>query len=161
MSGHVIEKSKESAEYLGGRVGYFAATIRTTLTFDQPEVWLEIDDKPTRRLRISNVCIANGRFFGGGMKVAPDAKLNDGFFDVVAMGDFGKVEILAKAYRLYNGTHLSLDKVGLTKAIRLKAGAVTDGVAVKVELDGEVVGQLPATFEIIPGALNLRSPALP
>jgi len=156
MSGHVIEKSKEGSATFGGKVSYLAATLKTTLTFDKPEVWLEVDDKPTQRIRIANVCIANGRYFGGGMKVAPDAKLNDGLFDVVAIGDIGKIEILAKAYRLYNGTHLSMDQVGLTQGSRIKAGAVKDDTIVKVELDGEVVGQLPATFEMIPNSLTLR-----
>jgi len=156
MSGHVIEKSKEGSATMGGKVSYLAATVRMTLTFDKPEVWLEIDDKPTKRIRIANVCIANGRYFGGGMKVAPDAKLNDGLFDVVAIGDIGRAEILAKAYKLYSGSHLKMEKVGLTHGAKIKAGAVKDETVVKVELDGEVVGQLPATFEIIPSSLTLR-----
>lgn len=158
MSGRVIERSKESAELLGGRLAFYAATLQTTFTFTKPEVWLEVDDQPVQRLRIANVCIANGRYFGGGMKVAPEAKLNDSLFDVVAIGDLSVPEILLKSYRLYNGTHLSLAKVGSTRATKVKAGAVSDGLVVKVELDGEVVGQLPATFEILPQALTVRSP---
>jgi len=92
------------------------------------------------------------------MMVAPEAKLNDKQFDVISIGDLSKTEMITKSYRLFNGSHLTLEKVSSGKAARIKAGAVSDGVEVKVELDGEVVGQLPATFEVIPAGLNLRCP---
>ncbi|HZS47698.1 MAG TPA: diacylglycerol kinase family protein [Blastocatellia bacterium] len=159
MSGHVITKSKEASGLLRGTtLSYLAATLQTTLTFDKPEVWLEVDDKAVRRIKIANVCIANGRYFGGGMKVAPDAKLNDGQFDVIAIGDMGRAEMLAKSYRLFSGTHIHDERVSSTRAAKVKAGAARDGVTVKVELDGEVVGELPAIFEIIHDGLNLRCP---
>jgi len=158
MSSKVIERSKQSSELLGSKLSFAAATVQTALTFTKPEVWLEVDGHPVRRLRIANVCVSNGRYFGGGMKIAPDAKLNDGLFDVVAIGDLSRMEILANAYRLYTGTHLSLEKVGAARSARVKAGCVSDGVTVPIEVDGEVLGQLPASFEILPTALTVRSP---
>ena len=75
-------------------------------------VVVQLDDDPEQHLTVANLCIANARYFGGGMKIAPNAKLTDGKFDVVSIGDLGAARILANAPRLYMGAHLEHDDVG-------------------------------------------------
>ncbi len=156
MSGKVARRANRSSKRLGGKVSFAVASLHTTLTESNSEVYLHIDQQEKRRLKVVSICVANGRFWGGGMKVAPDAKLNDGKFDVVIIGDFGLMEILTKSYRLYSGTHLKLDKVGFTQASRIEASPVNGSEAVMLEVDGETPGRLPATFELIPSALKIR-----
>lgn len=167
MGGHVVERAKESswlpanlaeAFPLGGKLTYAAAAAHAAVTFERADVTIEIDDRPPARpLRISNLCIANARYFGGGMKIAPDAKLNDGLFDIVAIGDLSAFEIFTNAYRLYLGTHLGMQRVNHTRAARVRIRQVDERTSAPLEIDGEAAGRLPASFEIVPRALKVRA----
>jgi YegS/Rv2252/BmrU family lipid kinase len=164
MGGDVIRRVKSraglpagAARLLGGRLSFAAAALQATLTFEKPEVRVRLDGGRETRLTVTNFCVANARFFGGGMKIAPLAKINDGLFDVVTVGDMGALSILANSYRVYFGTHLGMQDVRHARARRVEAAPVS-GEAVKLEVDGELVGRLPAKFEILPGALRVRCP---
>ena len=85
------------------------------------------------------------------------ALLDDGLFDVVAVGDLSALSVLANSYRVYLGTHLGMQKVHHARARRVSARP-TAGEIVKLEIDGELAGRLPATFEILPSALRVRCP---
>jgi diacylglycerol kinase family enzyme len=100
--------------------------------------------------------VGNGRYFGGGMKICPDATLDDGAFSLVLVGDMGKFEVLANLPRLFAGTHLALEDVSAATVHTLRATPAEMGALVPVELDGESPGFLPATFEIEPLALRVR-----
>src|SRR5690606_28461139 len=100
------------------------------------------------------VAVANGRYFGGGMHIAPHATLEDGLLDVVAVGDLGLGTLLRHGRRLYAGTHLALEQVSHQRGRTLEATPASGGV-VAVELDGESAGQLPARFTLAPAALEL------
>lgn len=143
---------------LRGKLSYAVSTVSATLSASPKDVYLQFDDGPERRLQITEVCVANARYFGGAMKIAPDAKLDDGLFDVVTIGDLGSLQILASASRLYFGTHLRMDQVAHTLARRVLARAVDKNARMPVELDGELVGTLPATFQVVPRALRVRCP---
>jgi diacylglycerol kinase (ATP) len=100
--------------------------------------------------------VGNGRFFGGGMKICPDARIDDGALDLVTVGDMTKGEVLANIGRLYEGTHLELDAVENARATRVAVEPVESDARIPIELDGETPGHLPAVFEIVPAALRLR-----
>lgn len=143
---------------LGNKISYAAATVQTTLQSEPTEIYLQIDGGEERRLRIAELAVANARYYGGAMKIAPDAKFDDGLFDIVTIGDASAFRILANAPRLYFGAHLSMNEVTHTLARQVIARPVKKDEQVRVELDGDVVGRLPATFEIVPRALRLRCP---
>jgi diacylglycerol kinase (ATP) len=164
MGGDVIRRVKEriglpagAARLLGGRLSFALAALQSTLTFEKPAVRVSLDGGRETRLAVTNFCVANARYFGGGMKIAPNAKLDDGLFDVVAVGDLSAFAILTKSYRVYLGTHLGMQDVHHALARRVEARPV-GGEEVKLEIDGELAGRLPATFEIVPGALRVRCP---
>ncbi|HEX8140120.1 MAG TPA: diacylglycerol kinase family protein [Pyrinomonadaceae bacterium] len=169
MSPEVIERVKKSDAgwlssvragrqgSLGGRVSFALATLQTTLTSPRTSVTVQLDAEAERRLTLTNLCVANARYFGGGMKVAPQAILDDGRFDVIIIGDLGALKILGHAPQLYLGTHLRLDQVHHRRAARVEARPADKKREVAIEVDGELVGRLPATFEILPGALRVRS----
>lgn len=147
------------ADLLGGRMAYAAAAVRATLGFENPLVRLSLDGAAERSLVTTALCVANARYFGGGMKIAPEAKLADGRFDVIAVGALGAFGIFANAHRLYLGTHLGMREVRCARALRLTARPADESVEVLLEVDGEFVGTLPATFEVVPRALRVRVPA--
>jgi diacylglycerol kinase (ATP) len=100
---------------------------------------------------------ANGRYFGGGMQVAPQARIDDGLLDVVVVPELSRLELLRKLPRIYAGTHLE------DPATRLHRGRTLEALAepgcVPVEVDGEPLGTLPLTVEVMPGALSVIGPA--
>ena len=107
---------------------------------------------------ISTVAVANGQYFGGGMHVAPSAAIDDGYFDVVIMGGAPKRQLLADMKLIYTGEHVDNPHVRVLRGRKVVAAPVaeTRGRPVLIETDGESAGRLPATFEILPRALNLR-----
>ena len=143
---------------LGSKLSYAAATVQTTLAASPIEVSVQLDEQPERRIRVSEFCVANARYYGGAMKIAPDAKLDDGWLDVVSIGDASAWRILSNAPRLYFGAHLRMDEVNHALAKQIVARPVKNDEEVAIELDGEVVGRLPATFQVIPLALRVRCP---
>jgi YegS/Rv2252/BmrU family lipid kinase len=164
MGGEVIRrvKSREglpagAARLLGGRLSFAAAALQSALTFEKPSVRVSLDGGAESQLTVANFCVANARYFGGGMKIAPKALLDDGLFDVVAVGDVSAAKVLTNSYRLYLGTHLGMHEVNHARALRVSARPAS-GDEVKLEVDGELVGRLPAEFEILPGALRVRCP---
>ena len=106
---------------------------------------------------IANVAVANGRWFSNGLRVAPQAEPGDGLFDIVVMGGTPRRQMFQSLRKIRSGAHLSEPGVRLMRASRLMAApTVETHGAVTVETDGESAGLLPATFEIMPGAINLR-----
>lgn len=167
MGGEVIRRVEKNSKgwfnstsrrIVGGQLSYALASLQTTVSFDKPTLRIQLDDRTEFRLAVANLCIANALYFGGGMKIAPEAKLNDGWLDVVAVGDLSTLEILTNVYRLYLGTHLGMQKVQHALARRIRASAVKADEPVLIEIDGELLGTLPATFEILPRRLRVRCP---
>lgn len=157
MGGEVASRANASYKALGSTTAFAMATLSTTLFYKMPEVIFQIDDSEEFRCRITNVSIANGRYFGGGMKISPRSKLDDALFEVIVVKALTKMEIFTNVPRLYAGTHLDLPYVSYRSGHIIKARPA-DGSAVHVEADGEVPGYLPATFKVIPSAIRLRVP---
>lgn len=140
-----------------GRANFAVSTLQEVLENEFKTVRVKIDEETEKSLNTLNFCVCNARFFGGGMKIAPEAKINDGFFDVVNIGDIRTAKILLNAYTLYRGTHLSLEEVKATLARRVEVSPAGDE-EIHIETDGELPGKLPAVFEIVPNALKVRVP---
>ena len=99
--------------------------------------------------------IANGKIFGKGMKVAPGARLDDGLFDSVLVRSMRFLEFCLHGWKLMNGSHLSHPKISLVRGQRVEAYPEADE-DVLLELDGEQLGRLPATFEVLPRNLAIK-----
>lgn len=159
VSGVVDRLVNESGKKLG-KLSFALATARATWSYKNQRVELVFDEQASSRLEvtINTVAVANGRFFGGGMKVAPEAEVDDGAFDVVAMGDFGFGDLLRSGRRLYQGTHLTMDKVSHRRARVVEASPIDPGAVVELDVDGENLGRLPARFELMPSAVWMAVP---
>src|SRR6185503_10016135 len=139
---------------------FAVATARATWAYKNQRVQLIFDGNVSDRVEatINTVAVANGKYFGGKMMVAPHAEVDDGLFDVVSMGDLGFGDLLKSGRRLYAGTHLTMDKVTSRRARIVEAEPVEPGAVVELDVDGESPGRLPARFEIVPGALWMVVP---
>lgn len=165
MSTKVIERVKaggpdwlpaNTPKWLGGRISFGASLLQTAVRTEATRLLVQLDDLGERQLLVVNLCVANARYFGGGMKIAPDAKLADGKFDVVSIGDLGAMKIFTSAPRVYRGSHLSLPEVSHATARKVTIRPAERDAHIDLEVDGELPGRLPATFQIIPEALSVR-----
>jgi diacylglycerol kinase (ATP) len=156
FSSAVARRANSSSKRMGGRIAFLTATVGTLLSYDNTDVWITADGGPRERRRVLLAALGNGRFFGGGMKICPEAALDDGVFDLITVGDYSRTEVLTKVGRLYSGTHLELEEVQSARVRRLEVEPVDADALIPVELDGETPGHLPAIFEILPGALHVR-----
>ena len=165
MSTKVIERVKAGApgwlpastpKWLGGRISFGASLLQTAMRSEATRLLVQLDDAHERQLFVTNLCVANARYFGGGMKIAPEAKLTDGKFDVVGVGDLGAMKLFTSAPRVYFGSHLSMPEVSHGLARKVTVRPAERDTQIDLEVDGELPGRLPATFQIIPAALRVR-----
>ncbi len=101
---------------------------------------------------MNNMVVANGQFFGGGMKIAPKAAPTDGLLDIL-VEHARKREAIALMPKIYKGTHLPHPDIDLYKRVR---ATITADRPLLIEADGEVLGHTPATFEVLPDAIRLK-----
>jgi diacylglycerol kinase (ATP) len=156
MSGAVAQRANAMTKALGGRATFFYALTREFLAWQNSRVVIELDDGERREGAMHDVIVANGRFHGGGMKLAPDARQDDGTFDVVTIGDVTKLDFLTTAPKLYSGRYLSHPKVELLRSSSVSIGSAEP---LPLEVDGEPIGTTPARFDVLRSALRVRVPA--
>jgi YegS/Rv2252/BmrU family lipid kinase len=155
MSGAVAKRTNEARSApLGGKVAYLWSTLVVFAGWKNAEVSVTVDGE-TRSGPMFDVIVANCRYLGGGMKIAPDAEPDDGLLDVLLIGDVSKLDIALTMPKIYRGTHLPHPRAEL-----LRGASVTVEAAepLPVELDGEQPGTTPVRFGVVPGALRLRVP---
>jgi YegS/Rv2252/BmrU family lipid kinase len=156
IGGLIDQIVNQSGKVLGGTATFFMASVRATLRYENARVRMTLDDGPPREGRVYSAAMANGRYFGGGMHVAPEARMDDGLFDVVTMGDLTFFEALALGRRIYRGAHLQMPKITHARARVIQAEPLCRE-PVLLDVDGETPGRLPATFTVLPGALWMRA----
>lgn len=149
----VVDQLERGGKRGGGTLPYLTTLITTIARYQNKDVSVHLDDQALQG-RVNDVIVCNGKYFGGGMRVAPHATLEDGAFDVIILGDFSTVEILMNTPKIYNGTHLTLAKVSECRSSTVR---VETNQPMLIEADGELIGQGPALFQILPGALKLRA----
>jgi YegS/Rv2252/BmrU family lipid kinase len=157
FSSDVARRANSSSKRMGGKVAFLSATLRSLVTYDNAQVVVSADGQPERRMQLLLGAVGNGRFFGGGMKICPEAMLNDGWFDLVTVGNLSRAGIMANLHRLYSGDHLTMKEVQGTRARQIKVAPADAGAKIPIEIDGETPGHLPASFELLPGALRVRA----
>lgn len=119
-------------------------------------VRVRVDGKLCLEAPILNVALANGRYFGGGMLIAPEADPADGLLDVIALHDLSRVQGIALAKHIYRGSHVGQPGVSVARGKVVEAEALVASTEVLVDMDGETPGRLPLRAELIPSALRFR-----
>src|SRR4249920_1199718 len=143
--------------FLRGNLVYAYAAVRTLLAWKPGRFTVRAGEE---RYRFSgySVSVANSRAFGGGMFIAPDAELDDGEFDVVTVGEVGKLRFVGNLPKVFKGTHVEEDEVKVFRAPRLE---LTASRPYPVYADGEHLTELPAQLRILPRALRVLAPLVP
>ena len=166
LAAHVIKRVKNTKALdwlpgasVRGKANFAVSALHEVIGHDPVFIRVRVDNGEENTLQTLAFCVANARYFGGGMMISPDARLDDGLLNIVNIGDISAAKIILNAYSLYRGTHQSLDQVDTTTARKIEISAVDDAVPIFLETDGELPGQLPAVYEIVPAALKVRVPS--
>jgi diacylglycerol kinase (ATP) len=154
MSGAIAQRANDTTKVLGGKASYVLATFAVFARWTNTEIEVAVDGE-VRRARMHDVVVANGPSFAGGMKICPDARPDDGVFDVLLIGDLTKRDLLVTLPKTFRGTHLPHPKAEVLRGAEVR---VTAPEALPIELDGEQPGTTPARFELVPRALRVRVP---
>jgi YegS/Rv2252/BmrU family lipid kinase len=141
-------------KWLRGNLVYAYAGVRTLLGWKPARFTVRVGEA-RERFSGHSVSVANSKAFGGGMFIAPDADLADGEFDVVVVGEMGKLRSLAILPKVFKGTHVEEDEVRVFRASRLELSASRP---FPVYADGEHVADLPAALRVLPQALSVIIP---
>lgn len=144
-------------KWMGGKAAFFTGTLRAMLVYRNAPVRVKVDGKVWLEAPIFNVALANGRYFGGGMMIAPDADPSDGLLDVVALHDMSKLQGASLAQHIYKGKHLGREGVKVTRGSVIEAEPLASSTEVLIDMDGETPGRLPLRAELAKGALRLRA----
>lgn len=134
---------------------YIRCLISTMAHYKNKWLRLKVDGDCLPEDKYLVGAVANGRIFGKGMKIAPRAKLDDGLFDIVLVKSMRFLEFCRQGWKIFFGTHLSYHKVFHLRGKKIEAFPAREE-DVLVEIDGEQVAKLPATFEIIPKNLLVK-----
>ena len=142
-----------------GKLMFKYHTIRELLRYAFRNVSIKMDDLPAFEARIAVVVIANAPWFGGGMKIAPNADMADGLFDVLVFRAASRPRLLWDLNSVYSGAHLTNPLVSVHRAKSVEVSQLPgQGVPqALLDVDGEAPGTLPARYEIIPKALSIRA----
>lgn len=151
FDGDVCDRVNRSSKALGGTIPYLSNLLITLFAYRNKRVRWTLDGQ-AREEKLNSVIVANAHYFGGGMYISPNSKMNDGQFHVITLGDWGKVEFLIAVPRVYNGTHLTHPKV--KEYVGRQVSVEADG-RMFLQAEGELFGEAPATFTILPGALQV------
>src|SRR5260221_2523555 len=141
-------------KWLRGNLVYAYAGVRTLLGW-KPARFTVLVGEERERFTGYSVSVANSKAFGGGMLIAPDADLADGEFDVVTVGEVGKLRFLSNLPKVFKGTHVEEDEVRVFRAARLELSASRP---FPVYADGEHLTDLPAALRVLPQALSVIVP---
>lgn len=155
VGGLVDRLVNDTPKWMGGTPAFFLGTLRALARYRAQRVRVTLDDGAPRETEIVNLAVANGRFFGGGMQIAPEAAIDDGRFDVVGL-EMGVRASMRLTARIYQGRHLGEPGVTFERARVVRAEPASPGDHVLLDVDGEAPGRLPATFTLRAGAIHLK-----
>lgn len=147
----IVAQKAQSSRLPGANLPYLASALSTMVAFKNFNIRVESFNE-TIETRAVFVQIANARYMGGGFHFAPMAVIDDGLLDVCIVGDFSKRELLRHIPKVYAGTHTGLTKF---RHIRARSVKISSTSSARLQLDGELLGETPVTFSVIPGGIRL------
>ena len=153
LGAEVIKRLSTIPAQKRGRLTYYRGLLSTIKNYHAKPIKITLNDNEVIEGRFLIGAVANGKIFGGGMIIAPEAEPDDGYFDVILIEDMKKIEIVTNSRHLYTGAILKNPKVRLRRAKSVRVNSTEE---VNIECDGELSGTLPAEFTVIPGAVNFR-----
>lgn len=153
IGGKVNESISPLTKKMLGRFAFGFEAVKTLLNYRASEIKIE-HEQISEMENVIGVIIANGSYTGGGMKLTPAARLNDGLFDVLIIEDMPLTARLNSFSKIYSGRHIGLPAFKLFRTRELR---FSYGNGLSVESDGELIHGKCISSEVIPSALSIIS----
>lgn len=161
LGGEVVRILHQSRQTFGRCLAYLASTIKAYSSWSPMTLRITTDKDTKNDLPLSNkwpekplcVIVANGQYFGGGMPISPTSSLTDGYFDLIVVESMNPLLVPLALSLLYTKQFLRLPHV---YSDRVKSVTLEGEGSTALDIDGESIGSLPATFKILPGALEVK-----
>lgn len=150
-----VNEHGQAWKRVSGTLPHLMGVVNTLFAFTGVSVDVEIDGEKIHVPRLLLMALGNGQYFGGGMRVVPDARLDDGLFDLAWGENLSRMELIGLVSKIYKGAHVGHPKVRMARGRKVTA---TSSARVPFQLDGDVAGHLPVTFEVLPQALDVILP---
>ncbi|MBA7699896.1 Diacylglycerol kinase [subsurface metagenome] len=147
----VVKATTQRFKALGSLPSYLMGLLTTLLFYENKQVFLKLDGQAEER-KVCTILMSNGKYGGGGMFATPNADPTDGLFDVLIIDDLSKPDLLRSLPRIYRGTHLTHPKVTVKRAREIE---IRPTQRMSLQADGELLGEAPARFHVLPAALNV------
>ena len=138
-------------KWVGGRARFVAAALRALDRYRLIPVEVRLDDSFHKEIASNLVVVANGRFAGGGMMLAPHAELDDGLLDVILTDGATRFDVIKELPRIGRGGYLKNKKVTETRA---RDVSITTAEPMAIDIDGEMAGYTPARMTILGSAVR-------
>jgi diacylglycerol kinase (ATP) len=148
------QRDQRILRHIHGTAAYITAVVQSLITFQPAAIRLTLDGQTCEGYGM--LCaVANAPSYGGGMRVAPDAEIDDGLFDLCIIGDTGRLEFLRAFPRVFNGTHVTHPRVAIVRARHI---VIESDPPLPVLVDGDVLCTTPAEFTLTPRAIEVMAP---
>lgn len=145
FSAQVARAVSLASKRLGGKPAYLVGVAKTLFSLANPHVIVQVDGLVCYEGPTLLVAVANGRFFGGGMEIAPEARPDDGLLDVIVVTAMRRLEVMRYIGTIYEGKHVGLPWVRTARGKHVEVSSVD---SVPLETDGEAIGTTDARFTV-------------
>ena len=144
----------KKSKILGGTIAFGIAATVFALFMKPLKLSIGYDNEDFQELKLIGLVVGNGTECAGGMKLTPDAKLNDGLFDVLSMSDMNIAQRMLNLSKVYSGRHLLSPYFSIKRCKKLQ---IRSDIEVSLESDGEILGNSPFDIEILPSAIRVKT----
>lgn len=144
-----------SSKVLGGKMTFMTGALRALLRLRNPVLTIEVDGRAWYEGPAFLASVSNGQYFGGSMRIAPEARMDDNLFDVVLIQAMTRREVVRHIGKVYQGAHVLLPQVRMTRGRSVR---IRSAEPVPLEMDGEHTGSLDAFFEVVDRGIRFLLP---
>jgi diacylglycerol kinase (ATP) len=152
LGGEVVERVNRTSKACGPFLTFIAATLTSLFKYKTKTITFRVDNDEESTRDVLHIAVANGRYQGGGMLVAPDAIFDDGLLDFTVIDSMSIPLVFRRLPNLYNGKIKEIPQVFIRTA---KKVSLFSDQRVLIDIDGEQPGVLPADVEIVPAAIKI------
>ena len=152
LGGEVDDRVNRGSKVFGPLISFIRSTLVSLFLYGKKSIRLKVDNLFDEEVITWNVAVANGQYHGGGMRIAPDAAIDDGLFHITVVGNLSLVEVIWHFPKLYDGRIKNIGNVSFLTGKKVEASSEQQ---VLLDVDGEQPGHLPVVIDILPSALHM------